>query len=265
MPSGTRIGGTAAFAATQAQRLGIDTAVVTRIGPDTDLAAGLPAVAIAGRPAEVTTEFENSYDGPHRRQRVPRRAPEIEAEDVPEDWRTAPIALLGPVCGEVSGDLAALFPEALTGVSAQGWLRRLNGQRIVQRQPWDGAPFWNRCSVLFVSDEDLGADVTQLSDWTRDVRIVVETKERRGARVHEDGRWREIAAFPIEEVDPTGAGDVFAAAFLIRHHETNDSAAAARFAVAAAACAVEGRGIASVAGREQIEERMSRHPEVRLR
>ena len=269
MPAGSRVGGTATFAAAQAHRLGLQCGIVTRIGPDTSprtsIAAALPGVATAGRPADVTTSFENSYEGPHRRPRVPTQAPAIEAEDVPEDWREASIALIGPVCGEVQGVDAGLFPDSLTAVAAQGWLRRLDRDGIVRKQSWTGAPFWIGCRTLFVSEEDMENVEDQLAGWTDDVPIVVLTKERRGARVHEDGRWREIAAFPAREVEPTGAGDVFAAAFLVRYRETNDTAESARFASAAAACSVEGRGIEAVADRAQIEQRMARHPEVTLR
>ena len=92
MPAGSRLGGTATFAAAQAHRLGLDCGIVTRTGADISLPDALPGVAMAGRPADVTTSFENSYEGPHRRQRVPVQAPVIEAEDVPPDWRTASIA-----------------------------------------------------------------------------------------------------------------------------------------------------------------------------
>ena len=265
MPAGSRLGGTAIFAAAQAQRLGLDCGIVTRIGPDTSIADTLPGVAMAGRPADVTTSFENCYEGSHRRQRVPMQAPVIEAEDVPADWREASITLIGPVCGEIQGVDAGLFRDSLTAVAAQGWLRRLDSDGTVQKQSWTGAPFWSGCRTLFVSEEDLENAEDQLAGWTDDLPIVVLTKQRRGARVHEDGRWREIEAFPAREADPTGAGDVFAAAFLVRYRETNDTAESARFASAAAACSVEGRGIEEVADRAQIEWRMARHPEVTLR
>ncbi len=265
MPAGSRLGGTATFAAAQAHRLGLECGIVTRIGPDTSVADALPGIAIAGRPADETTSFENSYEGPHRRQRVPMQAPVIEVEDVPPDWREASIALIGPVCGEIQGVDAGLFPDSLTAVAAQGWLRRLDSDGIVQKQLWTGAPFWTGCRMLFVSDEDLENAEDQLRRWTDDVPIVVLTKERGGARVHEGGRWREIEAFPANDIDPTGAGDVFTASFLVRYRETNDTAESARFASAAAACSVEGRGIEEVADREQIELRIARYPEVTLR
>jgi len=262
---GWRLGGTVTFAAVQAQRLGLRAGVVTRAGRELRLSKELPRIAVAGRPAETTTCFENVYEAGRRRQRVPEQAPDIAAADIPDAWRDAAIALLGPVCGELPVDLGRVFPHALVGVSAQGWLRRLDRSRRVRRVAWEGPPFWRGGRVLFVSDEDVGRRPDQIERWTAGVPIVAQTRYRRGARVYVRGRWRSIAAFPAKEVDPTGAGDVFAAAFLVRYHETSETGEAARFASAAAACSVEGRGIERIATRREIETRMKAHPEIVLR
>ena len=58
-------------------------------------------------------------------------------------------------------------------------------------------------------------------------------------------------------VDPTGAGDIFATAFLIRYSETNDIHQAAKFANAAASFCIEKKGITGIANREKILQRVS--------
>ncbi|MEX1253957.1 MAG: PfkB family carbohydrate kinase [Dehalococcoidia bacterium] len=265
MNGGWRLGGTAAFAAVQAQRLGLQVGIVSRAGTDVNLHEALPGVALAGRPSEVTTRFANEYEAGRRRQRVPAQAGELAIEDVPDAWRNAPVVLVGPVCGEVPAELGADLGSALTGVSAQGWLRRVDRARRVRRHAWTGAPFWKGCEVLFVSDEDLGRRPDQLAAWEADVPIVAVTRARRGAKVRDAKGWRRIEAFPANEVDPTGAGDVFAAAFLVRYHETKDAAEATRFGSAASACSVEGVGLDRVATRDEVQTRLGRHPEIRLR
>ena len=266
LAGGWRLGGTASFAAAQARKLGLSVGVVTRIRKD-DLALEdlLPGVALAGRAASCTTTFENVYDGPHRRQRVPSQAEPIDESDIPAAWKDAPMALIGPVCGEVTLDVAGVFRSSQVGVAAQGWLRRLDSQRRVRRQAWRGPPFWSGCRMLFVSDEDMGRRRDQLDRWTAEVPVVAVTRERHGARIHDEHGWRAIAAFPVRELDPTGAGDIFAAAFMVRYHETNDVSQATRFASAAAAWSVEAAGVEGVAGRDEIEERMEEHPGVVLR
>ncbi len=264
MPRGWRLGGTATFAAIQAERLGLRAGVVTRTGADLALGEALSNATIANTPSAETTTFQNVYHQGKRRQSVPGKADGISAGDVPREWRSAPVALLGPVCGEVPAELALALDSPLLGVSAQGWLRRVDRSGHVRRQAWNGAPFWRGCDVLFVSDEDVGARGDQIQRWISDVTVVALTSNRRGARVHDKGRWRKIAAFPAQEIDPTGAGDVFATAFLVRMRETKDVAEAARFASAAAACSIEAPGVEAIATRDRIEERMRAHPEVVL-
>ena len=60
-----------------------------------------------------------------------------------------------------------------------------------------------------------------------------------------------------DEVDPTGAGDVFAASFVIGLHQRGDPVWAADFACAAAAFAVESPGLSGIATMPRILERMA--------
>ena len=88
------------------------------------------------------------------------------------------------------------------------------------------------------------------------------TRAERGAELCHRGVWRRIDAFPAAAVDPTGAGDVFAAAFLIRYRETGDPWEATRFAACAASFIVESEGLANTPDRMMIEERLRAHPEI---
>lgn len=263
-PQGSRLGGAATFASVQARRLGCSVGVVTRARQDVLQDPQLSGIEFAGRSSETTTTFENTYDSASRQQRVSTKAGSIIAADVPVDWQKARTVLLGPVCGEVAHDISRIFTNGLIGIGAQGWLRALDEDGHVRPQAWTGAPFWAGSQVLFVSDEDIAGEESQLDRWVDEVPVVVVTRANYGTRVHSDGTWREIDAFPAQEVDQTGAGDVFAAAFLVCLGETGDVAQSARFASAAAAFAVEAEGIESIATRGQIEQRLSQHPEVVL-
>jgi sugar/nucleoside kinase (ribokinase family) len=55
-----------------------------------------------------------------------------------------------------------------------------------------------------------------------------------------------VGIYPAREVDPTGAGDVFAAAFLTGMARGLDPVEAARLGAAAASIAVEGRATESL-------------------
>ncbi len=263
---GWRLGGTVSFAAVQAHRLGLSVGLVTRASADFDVAAQLPFAQVVQEPSEVTTSFENAYREGQRHQHIRARAAPLLRDDVPVAWRDAPIALLGPVFSELEPDFAAIFSDvSLVGISAQGWLRAADADGRVRHTLWTGAPFWNGCDVLFVSDEDLANGQAELERWAADVPVVAMTESWRGARVCSRGSWRRIDAFPEREIDPTGAGDTFATGFLIRLHETGDVEEAARFGAAAASLSVGGVGVAAMPSRSEVEERLRRYPQVTLR
>lgn len=259
-----RFGGAVTYAATQASRLGLRTAVITRASTDVDLQAFLPDISVHCTPSVATTTFENHYVEGRRVQRVWAQASSIGPEDVPEEWRSAGIVLLGPVLDEVSVDMARIFNNALMCFCAQGRLREVRSDGLVARRRWTGSESVRGAEVIVVSDEDIGDDEGALEQWQREARIVIVTEGRGGARVFDGERWRRIAAFPHNEVDPTGAGDVFATAFVIALQETRSIEAAARFAVAAAGLSVEAAGTESVATRQEIERVLAEHPEVAL-
>jgi sugar/nucleoside kinase (ribokinase family) len=57
-----------------------------------------------------------------------------------------------------------------------------------------------------------------------------------------------------QEVDPTGAGDIFAAAFFTRLYLTRDPWEAARFANQVAATSVTRRGLEGIPTAEEIQQ-----------
>jgi 1D-myo-inositol 3-kinase len=260
---GYRLGGTAAYASLTAHRLGLRTAILTRVAADLDLSSLPPGIEVHRLPSRQTTVFENVYSGGQRTQYVWARAESIAAADVPLELGAARIVLLGPVVGEVEEEVARCFPRSLVAVFAQGWLRTVAADgRVGQLSPRKWRPRHSR--ALFVSQEDLPPAETEeaLARWATQVPILVFTLGYRGARLSLNGRWQQVPAFPAREVDPTGAGDVFAAAFLTRYLETDDVTQASLFAAAAAAVSVEAEGIAGIPSRAQVEERLRRQSEI---
>jgi hypothetical protein len=264
-PDGWRPGGTPTFAAVQAHHLGLRVGVVTRTAGDIGVASLLPFAEIVDAGSAATTTFENTYAAGQRTQHIRAIGDTIAPGDVPAAWRSAPMVLLGPVFGELAPGFASAFDGSLVGVSAQGWLRSADAEQRVQHTRWDGEPFWSGADVLFVSDEDLADGRTELEAWTASVPIVAMTESWRGCRVFTEGRWRRMESFPEIEVDPTGAGDTFAAGFLIRLHETGDAGEAARFGAAAASLSVGGIAATAIPSRAEVEARMREYPDVALR
>jgi len=255
---GWRPGGGVAYAARQALELGLRVAAVTRCGPDLDPEALVPGVDWRVSRSNVTTTFENHYGPRGREQRLPALAPPIRLADVPEEWREAPIILFAPVFHDVDPALPQQIggAAALVGIGAQGWLRRCEAGRVLPGEI-EAGPAWLHGDVVFVSEED-AVNPEEAEVWQQSVPCVVLTRAGRGCTVWDASGGHEITALPSTEVDPTGAGDVFAAAFLVAMSEGGDAVEAARFGAAAAALAVEGAGLEAVAGRRAIE-RLNEH------
>jgi len=268
---GYTIGGSATFAALTAARLGFSAGVVTSASPDLlgRLSEALPDVAVAARPAAESTMFENIYEADGRRQYLRGRAAPLGPEDVPEAWRQARIVLLGPLAQEIAPELAALFPAALLGASPQGWLRQWDASGLVSPTAWTSAPaVLPHVQALILSREDLiahsgGREQQQqiealLADWAGRVPLLALTEGSGGATLHSAGRARHFRAYPTTEVDPTGAGDVFAAAFLLQYALAQDAYAATRFANCVASFAIEQPGTAGIPTLQQVATRMQR-------
>ena len=250
---GWRLGGSVAYATVQAERLGLRTAAVTRCSPDISPAELLPHTRWHVLPDERTTAFENTYRDGQRSQRVTDCARPIGAAEIPASWRDTPIVLLAPVFHDVDLRAGSVFPrESLVGLSCQGWLRQLRGNQVVPGEVEPAAP-WLLGDIVFVSVEDV-TDADAVSCWLTYVPIVVLTRGRDGFTVFDDTGRHEFAAVAAREVDPSGAGDVFSTAFLVRWHETGGKLdEAARFAGAAASLVVQGYGLDAVPTRAQIE------------
>ncbi|MHB1293363.1 MAG: PfkB family carbohydrate kinase [Anaerolineae bacterium] len=260
---GTRAGGTATYSALAARKLGADVGVLTSAGPDMALFVGEPDIRVCCKPAAETTTFENVYESGARRQYIRGVAGKLDASDLPESWRAAPIVQLGPVAQEVDASLAQAFTQPLIGVTPQGWLRRWDGDGLVSAIDWvEAQAILDAAHVVVLSMEDLGGDRRRFAAYRRMARMIVLTAGPKGAYVFQGEREDHIPAYAVTEVDPTGAGDVFATAFLIRLRETDDPVEAARFANCTASFVVEGLGTSTLPARDQVEWRL-RHGRLR--
>ena len=253
----TAPGGTSLYASFAAQRLGQRVAVVSA-------PAELPpelreTIAVAFHPSPTPPTFENQYTPQGRRQILHAESQPIALADIPTEWRKAPIVHLGPVLGETPEELAYAFPNALLGVTPQGWMRAWGPELpgLVTYRPWQpDEDLLRRIDVLVLSIEDVKGDEALVISWARHCRLVALTRGARGSTLFINGQPHLVEAFPAVERDPTGAGDVFAAALLVRLHETGDPLDAARFAACVAASSVEGRGASRILSRAEVEDRL---------
>ncbi len=208
----------------------------------------------AVRPASNTTTFENVYTPTGRRQRLLTRAESLSPEQLPADWRPK-ILHLGPVAGEVAltADWARVGPRFL-GCTIQGWLRRFGPDGTVESR-WrpEVGRLLEISDGVVLSAEDLGPDLGLAGELGRLARCLAVTRAEAGADLWAAGRHYRVPAFVRPAVDPTGAGDVFAAAFFIRLAAGDDPPLAARVAAMAAALKVGQPGLEGVPAWDAVE------------
>lgn len=216
--------------------------------------------------AGPVTVFENTYSAGVRKQRA-WAGGDIDRADVPQAAFDAPGLLVGPVLQEVD---PAIMHTPRTGclmLDAQGFLRQLStvGDVILRMTP-DAETALRHCDILKVDARE-AAVITSTGDietagrhlFRMGPRTVIITQGRDGALFYDGTRFVQIRAPEVDVVDPTGAGDVFSAAFLVRYIASGNLAAAGRFAVTAAALSTRGFGASALPSETEISSLIKRH------
>ncbi len=236
-------GGSAYYAARALAALGARPRVLTAAGPD------FPADALAGVEAEIapatrTTEFVNAYAGGRRTQRVLARAEAIDPARLPAAWRGADALLVAPVLGECDpAALARAVRAPLVGLCVQGLVRAVAADgAVVPRPLGPEAGALAGVTAAILGEDEVAAEPDLPARLAALVPVVAFTRGALGCEILSGGRTLRVGIHPAREVDPTGAGDVFAAAFVFALARGDPPGEAARLGAAAASVAVEGVG-----------------------
>ncbi|MBV9691411.1 MAG: hypothetical protein JO202_17055 [Ktedonobacteraceae bacterium] len=261
------VGGTVTFAALTAYRLGLAAAIVTCAEklPVPELFSG---IAVHLRRSTRTTTFVNRYTDGFRTQYLVARSDVLSVNDVPPNWCNTPIVLLGPLAQELTPEFVTLFPRrpgALMAATPQGWLRRWDADGRVWPTTWHAAEqVLPLLDSLILSYDDLlpfadgnraKADAL-LAHWSMQVPLLVATDGCHGATLLRHGTAQRFPAYTAREIDPTGAGDVFAAAFLIHLYWHKDAEQAVNFANCVASFSIEQAGVQGIPSLEMVQTRL---------
>jgi hypothetical protein len=152
----------------------------------------------------------------------------------------------------------ALNPPDGWAVTAQGLQRNVHQSSSVHHSPQPSSALLQCCThdaTIFLSAEDISgwsqADLHTVI--ARAGRLIV-TRADRGADIYRAGEVHHVDASPATRAEDTGAGDVFATAFMLAVHEGDDTAA--RLASAFAAASVECEGPVPLPARAEVEQRL---------
>lgn len=256
--NGITSGGPALYSTRTAHHLDVPTGMVTSCSRPFLQPALFQGIDIRCSEAPQTTTFLNLYnEAGERRQMIKGLAAPIEPHHIPDAWRNTPIVNICPVANEYRPELVQLFPDALIGVCPQGWMRVWDHKGHVARKPWDTfQQVLPHATVVFYSEEDVTRPEELAQVYLTYTKMVVITRGKRGASVYTAQQAYHVPAFLANEVDPTGAGDVFAAAFLINYFDSRDPQKAALFANCAASFVVEKEGVYGIPSRSEVQHRL---------
>lgn len=251
-----KLGGVPVYAGLAYAREGLRATVVANAAPrDVPRFETLFAERIfahVGR-SEATTRFVNRVTGKRRTQRAPALARAVAWHEMDAALREAAWVHLGPLHpGDIDPEVYERLDRRRPVVlDLQGLVRRVRRDRV---EPFPSALLARALegAAIVKSSEDereivlnaLGGPIERLLEHLG-IQEWVTTAGARGGCVHVRGGF--AASYPpehAEPIDPTGAGDVFLAAYAAaRLAQKSPPGTAARHAAAVAARQISGRHI----------------------
>ena len=185
-------------------------------------------VPVEWRAGATTATYAFSYEGDART---------MEVRELGSTWSPEDIAGLGADWVHVGALFRGEFPEETLAALAETARLSFDGQGLVrparvgplELEPEPDTSFLRHVSVLKLSEEEARALVGSLEERPLSelgVPEVVVTLGSRGAIVVADGRLVHVPAEPVD-ADPTGAGDAFAAAYVVERSQGREPRRAA--------------------------------------
>lgn len=230
------IGGGVTYSALCAARLGYDAHIVTKCQPDHPYLRELQLLGIhvhlLHSSSQTVTTFSNFYDSRGRRKQLLIEKGEMittaDFNDFPKDILTDAIILVASVIGEVDIQLIPILARyGKVAVTPQGYFRGIKKDGTVYQRSWSGfEEYIKHSNVTILSTEDLPADNASLvKRLITSAPVTVITDGERGSKTYHNGKKIRTNAFLLQQAQInslTGAGDTFAAMFIIDYLAHND-------------------------------------------
>ncbi len=254
-------GGVPVYAGLTFSRSGVATGVCTNVSARDHAVVDLlsnASLSVDTGYSQATTEFVNHVDGDHRLQELYARAAPISAPQLTAIAAKVGHVHLGPLHPrDIDPEaLPALHNVGLVSIDIQGYVRRIEGTDILPGVSEHLTAALEQADIVKASRDELeevktfyGAELEAIMrNYGLEQWLITEGKEG-GWLLDSSGRRHEFQAIPVEEcVDPTGAGDVFFAAYLTQHvYQKKEIDVALKQAGTAAARQIEGKLITAEA------------------
>ena len=221
-----RLGGTVSYGARTAHAFGLQVRLLSSAAHNEPLLNELRPFLDEEKiiPAESTSTFENIYDHEGRRTQYIRGvAAPLCAKDIPSEWLLTPLVHLAPLTGEVDPDVAHTFKDSKVLLTLQGWLRQWGDDGRVTFKRWFDPGVLRDVDIVVFSEEDIVEAPDLEQAFAQAVEHLFVTRADQGGTYYHHGKAHHYNTPHPEEVNTTGAGDVFAAAVLssisLLHHD----------------------------------------------
>lgn len=276
----SHLGGSVSYSAIAAKGLGFDTHIITKCPKnhkyiDQLMKLGITVHVLLSDLSTITT-FKNIYNEQGKRtQECPQQQEEInicDFEKFPKDILQDATILIAPVIGEVDTRLFPLLSRyGRVIVAPQGYFRKITADFKVKQKRWNFNPKNTRSThAIILSDEDITRngklDRSFLNKLRENSNIVILTQGAKGSIVYTKKATIRTTAFSLEKneiKDFTGAGDIYAVAFVTKFaltHNTQEASVNANFYAALKIIGFEGIGINSIPTKKQIQKFLLNHP-----
>ncbi len=218
-PNGRLPGGTVSYATRTAAAFGLRVALLTSAAvtdgaPDPLLESLTPYAEIVNIPAQATTTFENIYQPTGRIQYVRGVAAPITPADLPSEFLGAPLVHIAPIADEIDPQIAHSFRDSTVLLTLQGWLRRWDADGRVHFKRWYDPDVLKSINIVVFSEEDIVESPQLEQEFAGSVEHLIVTRAEKGGTYYHNGQPTDYTTPQVELVNPTGAGDVFAASLL---------------------------------------------------
>lgn len=223
---GTRmqLGGPPTYAALTARVMGLEAEAITKAGED------LPeefktqlremAIEVPSLKERKTTRFILDYRRGERKLVVEAICDKITPNDIPTT--SLEVVLLSPIIGEVPrGTAYQLLSVETLALDPQGYLRDVGIDGRIYLKPWLDVEILSAAKIYKSTVKELKMitgitnPLQALARLNRlGIKEAIVTLGGRGALLSINEQAYEIPPYRVDVVDPTGAGDVFLAAYL---------------------------------------------------